>query len=92
MNRNPAARLALGAVLRRMREEQALSQEALAHRAGIDRTYVGSVERGERNPTFENLWALLHALAVSWTELGRALDASPALRKPPKAARTIRPP
>jgi transcriptional regulator with XRE-family HTH domain len=83
VNRNPAARRALGKVLRAFRHRRGLSQEELAHEADVDRTYVGGVERGERNPSFENLWFLLHALGVSWAELGQALDRQPALRGRP---------
>ena len=70
-------------ILRSFRESRDLSQEALGHAADVDRTYVGSVERGERNLSFENLWFLLSALGVSWTELGQALDAHPAMQEPP---------
>jgi transcriptional regulator with XRE-family HTH domain len=83
VNRNPAARKALGRVLRTFREARGLTQERLAHLADVDRTYIGSVERGERNPSFENLWFLLHALKVSWADLGEALDRQPALRTRP---------
>ena len=51
--------------------------------ADIDRTYVGSIEQGRRNPSFEQLWQLLHALGVSWAEFGRGLDDEPARRRPP---------
>jgi len=83
VNRNPAVRLALGSILRSFREGRDLSQEALANAADIDRTYVGSVERGDRNVSFENLWMLLHALGVSWSDLGRELDRHPAFHKAP---------
>jgi transcriptional regulator with XRE-family HTH domain len=51
-----------------------LSQEELAGRAGIHRTYIGGIERGERNPTL----TMIHRLA-------RALNVPPArlLEKPP---------
>lgn len=83
MKRNPHAREALGAVVRRWREERGVSQEALAHLADFKRTYVGSIERGETNLGFEGLWQLLHALGRSWTELGHALDREPGLKGRP---------
>lgn len=46
-----------------------LSQEGLAHLADLHRTYVGSVERGERNIGIDNLYALADALGVSAREL-----------------------
>lgn len=69
MARRPASflkrRQAFGSRLRAMRLERGLSQEALADLAGIHRTYVGSVERGERNVALDNINALADALGVS---------------------------
>ena len=56
---------ALGAVIRERRKELGLSQEGLAGEAGLDRTYVGGLERGERNPTLRVLWRLSAALQLS---------------------------
>lgn len=41
-----------------------LSQEELAGRAGVDRTYIGQVERGRRNPTMVSLQRIAHALGL----------------------------
>jgi len=46
-----------------------VSQEGLADRAGLHRTYVGGIERGERNLSFANLLRLADALAVKPSEL-----------------------
>lgn len=55
----------VGKAIRRLREAMGISQEELAHRAGLHRTYVGGVERGERNLGVENLIRIARALAVS---------------------------
>lgn len=55
--------------LRNLRRRQGLSQEKLADLAGMHRTYVGGVERGERNISLLNLVALARGLQVSVSEL-----------------------
>jgi len=63
------AQRSLGDRVAQFRRQRGLSQEALAELAGLHRTYVGSVERGERNPSFLNLLRLSHALDISVSEL-----------------------
>ena len=60
-----ARRQAFGRRVRDRRNALALSQEALAARAGLHRTYVGSVERGERNVALDNIHALADALDLT---------------------------
>lgn len=55
----------LGSNIRRLREEAGWSQEDYADRAGIHRTYVSDIERGERNPTIAVLEKLAKPLEVS---------------------------
>lgn len=55
--------------IRRLRHERGVSQEGLADSCGLHRTYVGSVERGERNVTLSSLELLAKALDVSVVDL-----------------------
>lgn len=55
--------------MREVRTAQGLSQEALAHSADLHRTYVGSVERGERNVGLDNIYVLADALGVPARDL-----------------------
>jgi transcriptional regulator with XRE-family HTH domain len=59
----------LGLALRRRRVALGLSQEQFAEKAGLHRTYVGSVERGERNVSFVNLVRVATALGLRASEL-----------------------
>ena len=66
--RSPA-HAALGRAFRELREGQGVSQEELASRAGLHRTYVGGIERGERNPSLTSLLRLAEVLEVNASEL-----------------------
>ena len=64
-----AAAKLLGTRIRKRRKELGVSQEELADRAGLHRTYVGAVERGERNVSFYNILRLSRALKEDPGEL-----------------------
>jgi len=54
-----------GKAIRRRRRELDLSQEHLAELSGLHRTYISSIERGQRNPSLENIQNLTKALDIS---------------------------
>ena len=56
---------AFGKVLRELRLKAGYSQEALADAAGCDRTFIGMLERGQRQPTLETLFKIANALRVA---------------------------
>jgi transcriptional regulator with XRE-family HTH domain len=60
-----------GKRIRQLRMGEGLSQEELAFRAGIHRTYLGGIERGERNPALRNISRIAVALGVELSELFR---------------------
>ena len=55
--------------VRELRLSKGLSQEELAFRVKIHRTYIGGIERGERNPSLKNIAAIANALGVTLSEL-----------------------
>lgn len=66
--------VALGAVIRDIRLSIGLSQEALANEVGIDRSYMGGIERGEHNLAMINLIKIASTLNYSAAELLRRAD------------------
>lgn len=66
---NDPALLALGAAIRRARLERGVSQEELAHRSAIDRSYMSSIERGGQNPGIISIVRIACALEMTMTEL-----------------------
>lgn len=56
--------VALGCAMRELRHERGFSQERLAELADMHRSYVGGIERGERNVSFANILRLADALCV----------------------------
>jgi len=65
----------LGQRIRAQRRGLAMSQEALAHEAGLDRSYVGRIERGEHNPTFTVLVKLCRAMRCDVAALTHGIPA-----------------
>src|SRR5688500_13898638 len=62
-------RRAFGRRVRELRQARGYSQEELAERSGLHRTYISSVERGQRNVGLDNVHALAKALEVAASEL-----------------------
>ena len=58
-----------GAGVQKRRNELGISQEALAERAGLHRTYIGDIERGSRNVSLQNIQKLADALEISISDL-----------------------
>jgi len=59
--------------MRQLRLEMGLSQEKFAAKCKLDRTYVGSVERGERNIALRNIEKIAKTLGISISELTKGL-------------------
>ena len=64
-----APALAFGAVVRALRTEDGIAQETLAHLAGIERSHMGKIERGEHMPTLVLVLRIARALGRSAGEL-----------------------
>jgi len=62
-------RIQLGESVRRRRLKLGLSQEGLAERAGLHWTYIGGIERGERNLSLLNIVKVAHALGTTASRL-----------------------
>jgi transcriptional regulator with XRE-family HTH domain len=62
-------RVAFGRRIRTLRAARGISQEQLADAAGVHRTYVSSLERGQRNVGLDNIYGLADALGVSPSKL-----------------------
>lgn len=84
-------RLLVGRNIRRIRVAQRVSQERLAYDSAVDRSYLGGMERGEKNPTVDVLERIAATLAVPLQDLfidipeDKAPRSLPPGRKPGKA-------
>ncbi|MBU2871426.1 helix-turn-helix transcriptional regulator [Colwellia sp. E2M01] len=68
MNKNKQ-QIDFGLAVRTQRNRKKLTQEELAHLCNLDRTYIGSVERGERNVSLLNIHKIAFALEINIKEL-----------------------
>jgi transcriptional regulator with XRE-family HTH domain len=85
---SPDVKLLFGQRVRQLRKLKGLSQEEFAHTIKLDRSYFGSVERGERNISLENIFLIANGLGVPAAELLRfeTLNSSDAtVDRPPTA-------
>jgi len=74
--RSPEHR-ALGQALRNMRADRKMAQMELAFASGLDRTYIGGIERGERNPSYTSLRRIAVVLEIpvsEWIARAEALE------------------
>lgn len=69
MGRNADILRRFGDRVRKLRKQAGFSQEAFAAECGLDRTYVGGVERGERNVSLRNIEVIASGLGISISEL-----------------------
>jgi len=70
----------LGRAIRKLRRERRVSIEALALAAGIHPTYLSSIERGLRNPSWRVLSALAGSLQISVADLARRVESAARVR------------
>ena len=80
---------ALGRAVRELRARRGYSQETLGGRAGVHRNYLGCVERGLMNPTFETLLRITHGLSLPLSQLVEVYERQ--LREPRGSRSRIRP-
>jgi transcriptional regulator with XRE-family HTH domain len=66
---------ALGAAIRALRQNAGLTQEGLAHAAGLTFGTVARTELAQATPRWASIRAIVEALGVTWGELGNAIDA-----------------
>lgn len=67
---------AFGAAVRALRMERGIAQESLAHLAGIERSHMGKIERGEHLPSLAMILKVATALKMSGTELMAATESN----------------
>jgi transcriptional regulator with XRE-family HTH domain len=71
-SKNP--QVAFGLAVQKLRQAAGISQEKLAMMCGIHRTYIGTVERGQRNISIQNMAKIATALRVPLSRLIQAME------------------
>lgn len=66
----------VGDRIRILRTEKGLSQEELAHRAGVSTSHVGKLERGEKNPSLSSIEKVINALEITFEDLFKYIQPS----------------
>lgn len=69
MRELPETHKKFGNRLKELRDKNKLTQEELAEKVGVDRSYMGFLERGEKNPTLEKLTLIAKAFNISLSKL-----------------------
>lgn len=64
----------IGLRIKQLRSEKSISQEKLALKAGLDRTYMTSVENGKRNVSIQNIEKIINALETTFEEFFKGFD------------------
>jgi len=77
--------VAFGATVRAARTEDGIAQEALAHMAGVERSHMGKIERGEHMPTLAMILKIARALGRSSGELMLETEARLSMARHPPA-------
>lgn len=89
MDESKEMQVRLGRVIRERRTRLGYSQESFADAVGVHRTYVGSVERGERNLSLKNLLGISRGLGIPLSTLIALAEAelNPSQDRPPHSKR-----
>lgn len=74
MRRSDQPQPALGKAIRQLRQERDMTQEALAHAAGVTVSHLSTIERGHSNPTWATIKDVSRGLGASMTTLSRLAE------------------
>lgn len=74
MRRSDQPQPALGKAIRQLRDKRGMTQEALAHAAGVTVGHLSMIERGHSNPTWSTVRGIAKALDISMSDLAKLAD------------------